>query len=226
MLRKALFPTALIAAALFLPTAAMAQQEDQELWLTTAATFKLADKTKLESDVVARFGNDAGGLYEVEINAMLLQDVGGGITLGGGYTRAISYSNGNVTRTEDRLRAQIGMAGTLGKLKLSGRARLEYRMRSDGNDEGFRLRPQVKATLPVGGPFSLVAHHESFILLNDTDWGQMAGYERMRNFAGVNWKLNKTIAVEAGYLNQYNFGRDIRRDVMDHALAVSLGLNF
>ncbi|WP_447726902.1 DUF2490 domain-containing protein [Sphingomonas koreensis] len=204
----------------------MAQQEDQELWLTTAATFKLADKTKLETDVVARFGNDPGGLYEVEVNAMLLQEVGDGFTIGGGYTRAINYSNGNVTRTEDRLRAQVGMAGALGKVKLSGRVRLEYRMRSDGDDTGFRLRPQVKAVLPVGGPFSLVGHHESFILLNDTDWGQIAGYERMRNFAGVSWKVNKTVAVEAGYLNQYNFGRDIRRDVMDHALTMSLGLSF
>ena len=226
MLRNVLFPATLAASVLFLPSAAMAQQEDQELWLTTAATIKLADKTKFETDVVARFGNDADGLYEVEVNAMLLQDVGGGITLGGGYTRAVNYSNGNVTRTQDRLRAQVGMAGALGKLKLPGRARLEYRMRSDGDDEGFRLRPQVKATLPIGGPFSLVGQHESFILLNDTDWGQIAGYERMRNFAGINWKLNKTVAVEAGYLNQYNFGRDIRRDVMDHALTFSLGLNF
>lgn len=211
---------------LLLPSAAFAQEEDQELWLTTAATIKLADKTKLEGDVVARFGNDADGLYEVEVNAMLLHDVGGGITLGGGYTRAVNYANGNVTRTEDRLRAQVGMAGELGKLKLSGRMRLEYRMRSDGDDTGFRLRPQVKAVLPIGGPFSLVGHHESFILLDDTDWGQIAGYERMRNFAGINWKLNKTVAVELGYLNQYNFGRDIRRDGMDHALTMHLGLSF
>lgn len=211
---------------LLLPTAALAQEEDQELWLTGAASVKLGERTKFEFDTVSRFGNDPGGLYEVEINTLVAHEVAKGITIGGGYVRNINYSRGTVTRTEDRLRAQVGLSGNAGSVKLSGRLRIEQRWRSDGDDTGYRLRPQIKATLPFGdSDFSLVGSHESLIPLNDTDWGEEAGYDRMRNFVGVNWKASKLVSIETGYLNQYRFGRGGDRDVMDHALAVSVGLS-
>ncbi|MCP3729657.1 DUF2490 domain-containing protein [Sphingomonas sp. MG17] len=215
-------------AALCTATPALAQDQDQELWLTGGFGAKLGDQTKFEFDTVTRFGNDAGGLYEVEINTQVVQELGGGLNIAGGYVRNINYSRGNVTSTEDRLRAHVGYATTVGPVKLSGRVRLEVRFRSDGDDTGYRLRPQLKATLPLGkkSPFSLVASHESFIPLNDTDWRQRAGHERMRNFAGVNWKATKLIGIEAGYMNQYNFRPAPARDVMDHALSLSAILSF
>lgn len=211
---------------LLLPAAALAQEEDQELWLTGAINVPLGEETKFEFDTVSRFGNDPGGLYEIEINTLIAHQVAKGVTIGGGYVRNINYSRGTVTRTEDRLRVQVGLSGAAGAVKLSGRVRLENRWRSDGDDTGYRLRPQIKATLPLGeSAFSLVGSHESLIPLNDTDWGEEAGYDRMRNFVGVNWKASKQVAIEAGYLNQYRFGRGGDRDVMDHALAVTVGLS-
>lgn len=211
-------PLALIAAP------ALAQEEDQELWLTGAAKLGLAKDLAFEFDTVARWGEDAGGLYEVEINTLIAHKLTKSVTIGGGYVRNVNYSRGEVTRTEDRLRAQVALSGSAGPVKLSGRMRLEYRRRSDGDDTGYRLRPQFKATLPIGGPFSLVASHESMIPLNDTDWGEVAGIDRVRNMVGVNWQASDMIAIEAGYLNQYRFGTDGDRDTMDHALAVSVAL--
>ena len=212
---------------LLLPTAVMAHEEDQELWLTGAASVKLGEGTKFEFDTVSRFGNDPGGLYEVEINTLIAHEVAKGVTIGGGYVRNINYSRGTVTRTEDRLRAQIGLSGNAGAVKLSGRLRIEQRWRSDGDDTGYRFRPQIKATLPLGkSDFSLVASHESLIPLNDTDWGEEAGYDRMRNMVGVNWKASKLLSIEAGYLNQYRFGSGGDRDVMDHALAMGISVSF
>jgi hypothetical protein len=212
--------------ALLLPATALAQEEDQELWLTGAASVALGEDTKFEFDTVSRFGNDPGGLYEVEINTLIAHEIAKGVTIGGGYVRNINYSRGTVTRTEDRLRVQLGLSGKAGAVKLSGRMRMENRWRSDGDDTGYRLRPQIKASLPIGdSPFSLVGSHESLIPLNDTDWGEEAGYDRMRNLVGVNWKASKLLSIEAGYLNQYRFGRGGDRDVMDHALSVSVGLS-
>lgn len=215
----------LLAIPILIATPALAQEEDQELWLTGAAKVGLGEDTAFEFDTVARFGNDPGGLYEVEINTLIAHKLTDSITIGGGYVRNINYSRGLVTRTENRWRAQVGLSGSAGKIKLSGRMRIEYRRRSDGDDTGYRLRPQIKATLPVGGPFSLVASHESLIPLNDTDWGEVAGYDRMRNMAGVSWKASDAISIEAGYLNQYRFGRGGNRDTMDHALALSVGFS-
>lgn len=213
-------------AALCLASPALAQEQDQELWLLGAASAPVGENTEFEFDTVARFGNDAGGLYELELNTLLNHEIGGGISIGGGYTRNIGYSRGDVTNTENRLRAQVGVAGEVGKLKLSGRVRVEARFRNDGDDIGYRLRPQIKASLPLGGPFGLVLSHESFIPLNDTDWRQNAGYDRMRNFAGLNIKASKAVAFELGYMNQYAFRAAPARDVMDHALSIGTSLSF
>lgn len=204
---------------------ALAQEEDSELWLTGSAKVGIADSTDLEFESVNRFSDDSGGLYEIELMGGVAQEVAKGVTLGGGYVRVVNYSRGTATRTEDRFRVQVGLSGNAGVVRLSGRMRLEHRTRSDGEDVAYRLRPQIKATVPIGGPFSAVASHESLIPLNDTDWGERSGYDRMRNMIGLNWKASKLLSIEAGYLNQYRFGHDRRRDVMDHALSVSLGLS-
>jgi hypothetical protein len=204
---------------------AWARDEDQQLWLKAAISVGLGDRMKLDLDAESRFGNDSNGLDEVELGGMVTYAVAKGVTVGGGYVRSTDYLDGDVYRTEDRLRAHFGVSGTVGSARLSARVRLEHRQRSDGDDVGFRLRPQIKATVPIGGPFSLVASHESFILLNDTDWGQRTGYQRMRNFAGVTWTASRKWSVEAGYMNQYDFGRNRASDKMTHALSVSATLN-
>lgn len=206
-------------------TPAWARDEDQQLWLKGAVSVGLGDRMKLDFDVESRFSNDSNGLDEIELGSMVTYTVAKGVAIGGGYVRSMDYLHGDVTRTEDRLRVHFGASGTVGPARLSGRVRLEHRKRSDGDDAGFRLRPQIKATLPVGGAFSLVASHESFILLNDTDWGQRTGYQRMRNFAGVTWRASERWSAEAGYMNQYDFGRNGASDAMTHALSVSVLLN-
>eukprot|EP01136_Pigoraptor_vietnamica_P022664 Opistho-1_new@74061 len=211
---------------LLLPAAAMAQDHDSELRITGSAKIAVADPTDIEFESINRFSDDSGGLYEIELAGGLAQEVAKGVTIGGAYVRVVNYSRGTVTRTEDRFRVQLGLAGNAGPFKLSGRMRLEHRSRSDGDDTGYRLRPQIKAALPLGkSDFSLVGSHESLIVLNDTDWGEKAGYDRMRNMIGVSWKASKLLSIEAGYLNQYRFVRGSSRDTMDHALSVSVGLS-
>lgn len=204
---------------------AFAQEHDSELWLTGQGQIALDKKTRIETEITSRMSDDSGGLYEIEIAGGAARTVGNGFSIGGAYVRTINYSRGSVTRTEDRFRVQAGWSGALGKVKLSTRARLEHRSRSDGDEIGYRLRPQVKASLPVGGPYSLFASHESFIPLDDTDWGQRAGYERMRNAVGLAWKASDALSIEVGYLNQYNFGRNRDPDVVDHAAAVTIALS-
>src|SRR3546814_8651684 len=73
---------------------------------------------------------------------------------------------------------------------------------------------------------ALVLSHESFIQVNDTDWGQASGYARMRNAIGVKTPLSKVVSVELGYLNQYDFGLHGAHDKMAHAATVALSLGF
>lgn len=216
----------LIAFPLLIAAPAWAQDTDSELWLTGTGEVALGEGTAAAAEWINRFSDDSDGLYEIELAASLKHKLGGGWSVGGGYVRVINYADGDVTRTEDRFRADGSYATRAGPFGLSARLRLEHRIRSDGDDIGYRLRPSIEATLPLGdSAFELFASHESFLPLNDTDWGENAGYDRMRNAVGISWKASKAIGFEAGYLNQYRFGRGVARDTMDHAFTLSLGIS-
>ena len=216
----------LIALPLLFAVPAWAQDADSELWLTATGEVAVGDNTSIEVESINRFSDDSGGLYEIELAAGVKQQIGDGWWVGGGYVRVVNYSRGTVTRTEDRLRVQGGFSTNAGPFKLSGRLRLERREASTGDEIGYRLRPNLKAALPLGkSDFRLFASHESFFALDDTDWGENAGHDRMRNAVGVSWKASKTIGLEAGYLHQYRLPRNGRTNATDHALTLTVGVN-
>jgi hypothetical protein len=211
-------------------TPALAQTDtNAQAWATVSASTDLADGVGLTLEGVARFGDDADGIYEAEFGGWLDFDAGDGVTVSTGYVRVPGYSNGDLTKMEDRPRQQISFPlASFGGGKLSARVRIEERLRRGGDDVGLRLRPQIKYSLPfhAGGKTALVLSHESFVEINDTDWGQVSGYARMRNAIGVKTPLNDTISVEAGYLNQYDLGRNGAHDKMAHVATLALSLGF
>lgn len=207
-------------------TPAFAQNHDSELWTATSMSLGIAEGTKLSGEATARFSDDDGGLYEVEMVATLSHAITDKVEIGGGYVRTPAYRDGDVLRIEHRARQQVTVKlGKLGAGSLSARLRMEERFRVGQDDIGVRARPYLKFSLPLGEKApSLFAAHESFVNLNDTSWGQEGGYERMRNAVGLTMPLDKRITVEAGYLNQYRFVSG-GTDQMDHAGTVSLAFS-
>lgn len=209
-----------------LPTATPAAAGDTEVWTTLTANAALSDHWLGQADLVARFG-DAGDsdIYEIRYGGFLGYKVSGKVSLWVGYARIHRYAGGT-TRTEERPRQQITAdLGKLARANLSGRLRLEQRIRPGGGI-GWRLRPQLRAAWPLGkSGLAAVLSHEGFVALNDTKSGQRAGYERMRNFAGVSVPLSAPVKAEIGYLNQYNFVRG-RPDTVDHVGSLALTWSF
>ena len=217
----------LIALPLLIAAPAAAQEADSQLWTGGSASVDAGGGVELGIEGIARLSDADDGLYETELGGSAEVALGGGIALQAGYLRVTRHRGGRTISGENRTRVQL--SATLGHFAggtLSGRIRIEQRWR-DGTDIGLRLRPQLRFTRPLGsgGP-ALILYHESFLGLNRTDWGQRPGYERMRNFAGVSTPLAKGLALEAGYINQYGFGRGGARDTMDHvaSFSISLGL--
>ncbi|WNO53346.1 DUF2490 domain-containing protein [Stakelama saccharophila] len=219
---------ALVATTSAIADAAHAQVKDEQAWFTVAASGKVDDHVVLSLEALGRFGDAAAGLYEAEFGGFIGYRLDNGVEFGFGYVNVPGYSHGDRTRVENRLRQQVSFPlGSLGAAKLSGRVRLEERFRNTGADTGFRLRPQVKAALPLGdGGVSLFAGHESFLELNDTDWGQDDGYARMRNTIGVKVPLFGAVSGSVAYLNQLDFGRGGERDRMAHIADIGLSLGF
>jgi hypothetical protein len=216
----------LLASALLLtPLPALAQEEDSEVWLTTGASVSVGERTSIDGEFLIRV-SDADGLYESEFGAVVTHKLSDSVTISAGYFRVPGYDHGNGTHIDNRPRQQVAVK--LGKFlggSWQARLRTEQRFRSDGDDIGFRLRPQIRYSLPLGGETEFRLSHESYFNLNDTDWGQKDGHERMRNAASIVTPLTDKLNVEVGYLNQYRFGRNGSRDQMDHVLTFALNFD-
>lgn len=199
-----------------------------EAWTTLSASGEIASDLELDLELVGRFGDEQGGLYEVDAGILLGYKLSDDLTIAAGYAFLPNYDDGDLTSREHRIRQQV----TAGVGKLLGgdfelRARLEQRLRDDGDDMGLRLRTRIAWTRPIreGAETAFRLTHESFVELNDTDWGQDAGYRRMRNFAGLRTPLSDSLQAEIGYLNQYDIESGAE-DEIAHVLSVSLNVDF
>lgn len=210
----------LILAVAFLATPALASQQDGQFWFQANTNVPLGDGFKLTLEQIARTSDRANGLYQTEFGGLLSYKVRPNIELGFGY-RKVGAHNG-VGDNEDRIRQQV--VATFGPVVT--RFRVDERFNPGGSEIGFRIRPLVRYNHKLGQDgFGLFASHESFILPNSTSWGQLAGWERMRNAAGFIVPLGKRITGDIGYLNQYRFARNGARAQMDHALTLQLTIN-
>jgi hypothetical protein len=220
--------SALLATALIAGSSGVAQaRQDSQLWLGGSVNVKLGGKWRISQEGVVRFSDDRRGLYEAQSGTLLGYSLSPTTTLAAGYIHNLRYSDGKVTATEHRVRAQLTRDKllTIGKGSVTARLRGEHRWREGVEGSAWRLRPFVRYTVPILGKTKLVLSNETFVNLDTTSYQVQAGVERMRNVVGVTVPLSSKFALDAGYLNQYSF---IRRgdDQVDHAASFSLTANF
>ena len=191
-------------------------------------TVKLGDKWRLQEELIERFSDNRHGLYEIESNTLLGYKVSKSTTFWAGYTHDPQYSAGHFTIMEHRVREQVTFDNvvSLGGGKLSFRLRGEERWRTNIAGTGWRFRPYVKYSLPLGrgSKTNLILSSEPFINLNRTAFQKQAGLDRMRNLIAINTPLSKKFSAEFGYMNQHIFVRS-GPDESDNIAWLSLSLN-
>lgn len=200
--------------------------DDTQYWQTVTVNVALPDNFKIQNEAVLRT-SDARGFYEIENNFMVGKKVSKVTTLWLGYVFDPQYNHGTFTRREHRFRQQINFDGfaTVGKVRLSGRVRLEERWREGLPGTGWRLRPQVKASMPLTGKVTLSVASETFINLNNTVFQTTDGFDRMRNSISVGVPLSKRVTLDFGYLNQHGFVSG-GPDTTDHVLTTGISASF
>jgi len=129
---------------------------------------------------------------------------------------------------ENRVWQQLLWNAPVEGFTFQSRTRLEQRFLEDQSDEGWRLRQFFKSTIPVVEDKTTFVSiwDEMFWDLNDTDWGQRAGFRQNRAFLGLGQFLDekKSVSIEIGYLDQW-----IDRpgeDRLNHILLVCLFMTF
>ncbi|MEQ1498049.1 MAG: DUF2490 domain-containing protein [Novosphingobium sp.] len=206
--------------------AAPAFADDTQYWQTVTVTVALPDDFKVQNEAVFR-SSDAKGFYELENSLSLGKKINKVTTLWLGYTFDPQYNHGTFTRREHRFRQQISFDGfaKAGKVKFSARLRLEERWREGLSGTGWRLRPQVKASMPLTGKATISVASEQFINLNNTVFQTTDGLDRMRNSISIGVPLGKRVNLDFGYLNQHGFVPSAA-DTDDHVLTLGLSASF
>lgn len=200
-----------------------AQQTDEQLWLQTNGSLAIGTREKVTMEGILRFSDRVQGVSHTELGGLFTRTLHGGVELSFGYRHVEDWDRNGRLPNEERLRQMILVPLGSG---FAGRLRFEQRFNSSGGEVGFRLRPRLGFDTPIiGHSLHLFATSEHFLNFNTTAWGQRGGYERMRNAVGISIPLARQLRGEIGYLNQYRFGRDGRRDQMDHVLTFTLSFN-
>ena len=217
---------ALTCAAAWLSSSA-AWAGDSQLWTGGSAIIKLSDRWSVSQDVTARFSDKRGGLYEIEANTLLGIQLTSTLSLWAGYDHDPQYSSGHVTAVEHRF-VQHLVSNDLGRFaggQLSGRIRFEQRLREGVAGTGWRVRPYVRYSLPLGGnaKTALVLSEEPFFDLNTTGFQTVRGLERLRSFVGISTPVIKKLSADLGYLNQHGFVPG-GKDTSDNVAFASIGL--
>jgi hypothetical protein len=209
-------------ALLTIATPAWAQQVDTQLWTQANGSAPIAKDVKVTLEGIARWSDRVGGLFHTELGGLVSWKTSDTVEVAIGYRHTTAHNDSGIEPNEERLRQHVIFKLGSG---FATRLRFEERFHSDGGEVGFRLRPQLRYTHPLGKGFELYATHESFLNFNTTDWGQRGGYERIRHTLGVTVPITEHLKSDIGYLNQYRFGRDGDEDQIDHAVSVTVNLD-
>ena len=219
---RTLFPALLLAAAA-LATPALADESDLQAWGNFTGQYRLSGKLLGWAEVQGRFGDDASRLSQSIIRPALGWQAAPKVSLWAGYGRITNHRPGK-DQAEDRLWQQaLWNVGPVLGGAVTSRTRLEQRRVDGGDDTGWRARQFLKYERPFrpGGDKTLVLWNETFVALNDANWGARSGFDQTRTFAGVGLSVAAKTRVEIGYLNQY-INRVGPNDRVNHIASVSV----
>ena len=208
---------------------AQAKDEDTQIWTSLTASKAVSTKVDATLEVHGRFTDNVSRFGQLLIRPSITYKLAHGWSVTGGYAYIRTRFEGAAPHDEHRLWEQVGYTFVQNKktaLSVGGRTRIEQRFRVGGDQVGWRLRQQVRAQLPLtrNGSLRAVLWNETFIQLNDTDWGARSGIDQTRTFAGVGLPVGPVITVEPGYLNQIMYRSGPNR--MNHIAALNVFARF
>ncbi len=141
-----------------------------------------------------------------------------------GYAFVPTFIDGGEDRYENRAWEQFMAVFKPGDSTWTLRTRAEQRFVVDAEDVGYRFRQLVRLQQLVAPRFAAVVWDEVFFGVNDTDFGQLAGFDQNRAFVGPAWLPESGVRLEAGYLSVVQRRPEVT--VLVHALSVNAFLNF
>ncbi len=202
--------------------------EDGRFWLNVNAQGAMSNQSfGWYMEVQPRWREEGEAFDTLIIRPAIFYKLSDSSSLWLGYGNVQTHPAGQSIKTEHRLWQQyLHNFEPMNGIKLQSRTRFEQRRLEQASDTGYKLRQMLRATktLEDAPSIYLAAWDEFFVYLNDTDWGAKQGFDQNRLFLGLGAKLNPTLVLEVGYLNQYVNTQ--QTNAMNHVLSTTLTLNF
>jgi len=219
---------------LLLPISIYADTQDRSSgWLMSLSRFQFTEHYRGFLDIQPRFTvDDIAGGDNTSIDTLLIRGALGyqlkpNVGIYQGYAIIPTYDPNKV---EHRFFQELLAKQSLGKTSaLTHRLRFEQRLIDGVDDTALRFRYFARFTLPltkINKNLSLAINEEVFIHLNDTDGSPQSGFNQNRLFVGLNYKVSKSLALEAGYQNQYINGQGSAVDIVNHIAFLGIQTNF
>ena len=214
----------LLAAALILAPATAQADDDAQLWLTMASDVKLDSNDSLTANIIYRSRPDELEAGQRILRAGLSHKLRGGASIAFTYAHVQSFIDNAPDGIQHRLGQSIGM--TLGK-GFDARIQAEEIFARGADDIGFRTRGRLRWVHPLNknGDIDLQLSDELILSVNDTDWGQNAGWAANRTSAAVHFKLDDHIGIAPSYTWQL-INRQIGANRNDHILGLTVDTHF
>lgn len=214
----------ILAAALILAPATARADDDAQLWLILASDVKLDDNDSLAASVIYRSRPDELEAGQRILRAGLSRKLKGGTSVAFTYSHVQSFIDNAPDGIQHRLGQSIGL--TLGK-GVDVRIQAEEIFARGGDDIGFRTRGRLRWVHPLNknGDIDLQLSDELILSVNDTDWGQNAGWTANRTAAALHFKLDDHIGIAPSYTWQL-INRQIGTNRNDHIFGLTVDTHF
>ena len=190
---------------LALPNFMQGQDSNFGNWLIYIGNKELSGKWNIHNEIQYRNYNAVGDLEQLLLRTGIgynLTENNHNILLGYGYILSENYigdSDDKISVNEHRIYQQFTSKQTVGAIKLSHRYRFEQRFVED--DFKMRFRYFLALNIPFSSNennrYYISAYNEIFLNTKTSI------FDRNRVYAGLGCKINNSIKIEAGYMNQF-----------------------
>lgn len=192
---------------LMLPLLIQSQDSSFGNWLIYIGNKKLDQKWNIHNEIQYRNYDAIGDLEQLLLRTGLgytFNESKNNVLLGYGYILSENYignTDDKVSVNEHRIFQQFTSKQNIGRVKLNHRYRFEQRFVED--DFKLRFRYFLGLNIPFcnkenqNSKYYFSAYNEIF--LNT----KTAIFDRNRGYVGIGYHINKSIKLEAGYMNQF-----------------------
>lgn len=188
---------------LALPFTLNAQDSDFGNWLIYIGNKKINSKWNVHNEIQYRNYNAIGYLEQLLIRTGLGYTFNEGknnVLLGYGYILSENYmpnTDEKVSINEHRIFQQFISKQHIGTVKLNHRYRFEQRFVEDDFKLRFRYFLGLNIPFTKSKTYYFSAYNELFLNTKSNI------FDRNRVYGGIGYQINKSIKLEAGYMNQF-----------------------